>query len=123
MHMLIDAVQSVGRFIKIAAAKVHDKDFLKSLELILHSMIIYDKTYNYYHQFAVWSGKQVFFVTRLKKNAVYTVIEVKRVHYPKKGVAKVLRDEIVELEYHPEDATGKRQMKIFKTLRLRKVCY
>ena len=35
----------------------------------------------------------------------------------------MLRDEIIELEYHPEDATGKRQMKIFKTLRLRKVCY
>ena len=24
-------------------------------------------------------------------------------HYRKKGVAKVLRDEIIELEYHPED--------------------
>jgi len=27
VHMLIDAVQSVGRFIKITAAKVHDKTF------------------------------------------------------------------------------------------------
>jgi len=86
-------------------------------------MIVFDKAYNYYHQFALWSTQQVFFVTRLKTNAVYTVIEVHRKHYRKKGVAKVLRDEIIELEYHPEDATGKRQMKIFKTLRLRKVCY
>ena len=31
--------------------------------------------------------------------------------------------EIIELEYHPEDSTGERQMKVFKTLRLRKVCY
>jgi len=123
VHMLIDAVQSVGRFIKITAAKVHDKNFLKSLELISHSMIVFDKAYNYYHQFAVWSQKQVFFVTRLKKNAVYTVIEVNRVHYRKKGMAKVLRDEIIELEYHPEDSNGGRQMKILKTLRLRKVCY
>jgi hypothetical protein len=29
--MLIDAVQSVGRFIKITAAKVHDKNFLKEI--------------------------------------------------------------------------------------------
>lgn len=123
VHMLIDAVQSVGRFIKITEAKVHDKNFLKSLELISHSMIVFDKAYNYYHQFALWSTQQVFFVTRLKTNAVYTVIEVHSKHYRKKGVAKVLRDEIIELEYHPEDATGKRQMKIFKTLRLRKVCY
>lgn len=123
VHMLIDAVQSVGRFIKITAAKVHDKTFLKSLELISHSMIVFDKAYNYYHQFAVWSQNQVFFVTRLKKNAVYTVIEVNCVHYRKKGKAMVLRDEIIELEYHPEDSNGKRQMKITKTLRLRKVCY
>ena len=38
VHMLIDAVQSVGRFVKITAAKVHDKNFLKSLELIPHSI-------------------------------------------------------------------------------------
>ncbi len=123
VHMLIDAVQSVGRFIKITAAKVHDKNFLKSLELISHSMIVFDKAYNYYHQFALWTKQQVYFVTRLKKNAVYEVIEVKRMHYRKKGKAKVLRDEVVELTYHPEDENGKRQMKVIKKIRLRKVCY
>jgi len=103
VHMLIDAVQSVGRFIKITAAKVHDKNFLKSIELISHSMVVFDKAYNYYHQFALWTQNQVYFVTRIKSNAVYTVIEVKRSHYRKKGQAKVLSDEIIELEYHPED--------------------
>ena len=67
VHMLIDAVQSVGRFIKITAAKVHDKNFLKSLELISHSMIVFDKAYNFYHQFALWTDQQVYFVTRQKK--------------------------------------------------------
>lgn len=123
VHMLIDAVQSVGRFVKITAAKVHDKNFLKSLELISHSMIVFDKAYNYYHQFALWTSQQVYFVTRLKKNAVYEVIEVKRNHYRKRGKAKVLRDEVVELSYHPEDENGKRQMKIIKKIRLRKVRY
>lgn len=75
VHMLIDAVQSVGRFVKITAAKVHDKNFLKSLELISHSMIVFDRAYNYYHQFSLWTNQQVYFVTRLKKNAVYTVVE------------------------------------------------
>jgi adenylate cyclase class IV len=123
VHMLIDAVQSVGRFIKITAAKVHDKNFLKSLELISHSMIVFDKAYNYYHQFALWTNQQVYFVTRLKKNAVYEVIEVSRNHYRKKGQAKVLCDEVIELTYHPEDGNGKRQMNVFKKIRLRKVCY
>jgi len=123
VHMLIDAVQSVGRFVKITAAKVHDKNFLKSLELISHSMVVFDRAYNYYHQFALWTANQVYFVTRLKKNAVYTVIEVKRKYYRKKGQAKVLRDEIIEMEYHPENEDGDRQTNVKKTIRLRKVCY
>jgi len=123
VHMLIDAVQSVGRFIKITEARSHDKNFLKSLELISYSMLVFDKAYNYYHQFALWTQKQVYFVTRLRKNAVYKVVETKRTHYRKKGKAKVLRDEIIELEYHPENENGQRDQKTTRTMRLRKVCY
>jgi len=123
VHMLIDAVQSVGRFIKMTAAKVNDQKFLKSLELISDSMIVFDKAYNYYHQFALWTTQKVYFVTRLKKNAVYTVVEVKREHYRKKGQAKVLRDEIIELEYHPERDDGTKDLKTKLKMTLRKVSY
>jgi len=123
VHMLIDAVQQVGRFIKITEAKVHDKNFLKSLELISHSMVVFDRAYNYYHQFALWTKNKVFFVTRQKSNAVYTVIETKRKHNKKKGVAKVLKEEIIELEYVPEDESGKRQNKKREKVRLRRICY
>ena len=123
VHMLIDAVQSVGRFIKITEAKVHDKNFLKELDLISHSMVVFDRAYNYYHQFALWTQKTVFFVTRLKKNAVYKVIEVLQKHEKEKKKAMVLREEIIELEYYPENEKGKRQMKNKSTLRLKKVCY
>ena len=123
VHMLIDAVQSVGRFIKITEAKVHDKNFLKELDLISYSMVVFDRAYNYYHQFALWTSKSVFFVTRIKKNAVYTVIETFREHEKEKGKAMVLREEIIEIEYSPEDENGKKQTKLKKTLRLKKVCY
>ncbi len=123
VHMLIDAIQSVGRFVKITAAKVHDKNFLKSLELISHSMIVFDKAYNYYHQFALWTKQKVYFVTRIKKNAVYTVIKTHTKGYRKKGMAKVLVDQTIELEYFPEDKMGKRQTKKKKKIRLRKVAY
>ncbi|MBE0675947.1 MAG: IS4 family transposase [Bacteroidales bacterium] len=123
VHMLIDAVQSVGRFIKITAAKVNDQKFLKSLELISHSMIVFDKAYNYYHQFAQWTSNEVYFVTRMKKNAVYEVKEIRRVHYRKKDQAKVLRDEIISLQYHPETDDGKRDTSTTLTLGLRKVSY
>jgi len=123
VHMLIDAVQSVGRFVKITAAKVHDKNFLKELELISHSMVVFDRAYNYYMQFALWTEQQVFFVTRMKKNADYTVLETVQTQEGVPGKAMVLKEEIIELEYHPEDAHGKKIMKQKKTLRLRKVCY
>ena len=123
VHMLIDAVQSVGRFIKITEAKVHDKNFLKELDLISYSMVVFDRAYNYYHQFALWTSKSVFFVTRIKKNAVYTVVETLREHKKEKGKAMVLREEIIEIEYSPEDENGKKQIKQKKQLRLKKVCY
>jgi hypothetical protein len=99
--MLIDAVQSVGRFIKITEAKVHDKNFLKELDLISYSMVVFDRAYNYYHQFALWTTKSVFFVTRIKKNAIYTVIETLREHKKEDGKAMVLREESIEIEYCP----------------------
>jgi len=123
VHMLIDAVQSVGRFIKITEAKVHDKNFLKELELISHSMVVFDRAYNYYHQFALWTSKTVYFVTRIKKNAVYKVIQTLREHKKEKGKAMVLREEIIEIEYTPEDKSGKKLTKEKKKLQLKKVCY
>ncbi|MBI5541574.1 MAG: IS4 family transposase [Bacteroidia bacterium] len=123
VHMLIDAVQSVGRFIKITAAKVHDKNFLKEIELISHSMVVFDRAYNYYHQFAIWTAINVYFVTRLKKNAVYTIIEVLRTENKIQGKAMVLKEEIIEIEYAPEDANGKKQNGKKKKLQLKKVCY
>lgn len=123
VHMLIDAVQSVGRFIKITAAKVHDKNFLKELELISHSMVVFDRAYNYYMQFALWTEQNIYFVTRMKKNAVYKVVETVRMHEGVHNKAMVLKEEIIEFEYHPEDGNGKKITKKKNTLRLRKVSY
>jgi hypothetical protein len=122
VHMLIDAVQSVGRFIKITEAKVHDKNFLKELELMSHSMVVFDRAYNYYQQFALWTVQSVFFVTRIKKNALYTVVDVLQENKKQKGKAMVLREEIIEIEYLPEQEKDKKN-KEKKKLRLKKVCY
>ncbi len=119
VHMLIDAVQSVGRFVKITEAKVHDKNFLKELELVSHSMIVFDKAYNDYLQFARWTQKQIYFVTRIKKNALYTVVKTLREHAAIKGKAMVIREEIIELEYTPEEKKQNEK----QTLQLKKVCY
>lgn len=104
--MFSDILKGVGRFIKVTEAKVHDKNFLKSLDLVKNCMIVFDKAYNYYYQFALWTSNEVYFVTRQKSNAIYIVKQALRKHNRKKGVAKVLREEIIELEYVPEDETA-----------------
>jgi hypothetical protein len=123
VHMLIDAVQSVGRFIKLTAGRVHDHVFLKSLELVPGSMIIFDRGYNDYHQFAHWTEQKVYFVTRLKIKSAWKVREIKKTHDLKKDHAMVLREEIIEFTYHPEKENGKQDIKTDLILQLRKVGY
>jgi len=76
VHMMIDAHSDSAKFVKISEAKSHDKNFLKHLILSAGSMIVFDKAYNHYLQFARWTQELVNFVCRLKDNAVYEVQEV-----------------------------------------------
>jgi len=59
--MLIDAVQQVGRFIQVSKAKMHDKNFLSELSIERNCMIVFDKAYNHYQQFATWTKNGVHF--------------------------------------------------------------
>ena len=115
VHMLIDAVQSVGKFMKIKAAKMHDKNFLRDIQVPEFSMLVFDKAYNYYQQFSDWTDKNIYFVTRQKSNAVYEVLETmyETVLLPKQ--AGVLKEEIIEISF--------KQNKEIKTLKLRRICY
>ena len=73
VHMLIDAVQSVGRFIKLTPAKVHDHSIFKEPGTGPWQHDIFDRGYNDYHQFADWTEQKVYFVTRLKRKSSYEV--------------------------------------------------
>ena len=115
VHMLIDAVQSVGKFIRITAAKVHDKNFLKDIQVPEFSMIVFDKAYNYYYQFAEWTRQNIYFVTRQKSNAVYKVLETISETTLAKKQAGVYKEEIIEVSY--------KQKKEEVTLKLRRVSY
>lgn len=99
VHMLIDAVQSVARFVKITAAKQHDRIFLKSLQLPKHSMVVFDKAYNVYEQFARWTANEIYFVTRQKDNAIYTVAERIQKNILDKGKPGIKKEEVIVIQY------------------------
>lgn len=72
VDMMIDAHSDTPAFVKISCeAKQHDKNFLQSLHLAAHSMIVFDSAYNHFLQLARWTVQQNNFVCCLKKNAVY----------------------------------------------------
>ena len=118
VHMLTDAHADVPKFARISEAKQHDKNFLKYLNLPQGSMIVFDKAYNHYWQFAQWTKEDINFVCRLKDNAIYEVQEVLNETVLPDKQSGVLKEEHIHLKY-AEKKNGKKT----KTLCLRKVTY
>lgn len=115
VHMLIDASQSIAKFVKITEAKMHDKQFMKEIQVPAYSMLVFDKAYNFYRQFAYWTNKNIYFVTRQKTNALYTVLQTLVDTASIKGKAMIYREEIIEVIYT--------ENKEKKKLILKRVCY
>jgi hypothetical protein len=118
VHMLIDALQDVGKFVKVTAAKVHDSKFLNELTLNPFSMVVFDKAYNNYNLFAKWTEKQIWFVTRMKDNAVYEVEQIVSETAIPEEKPGVLKEEKVNLCYKE-----KQKDKEFQKLSLRRITY
>ena len=115
VHMLTDVHADTAIFAKISEAKMHDKRFLQHLNPAKGSMLVFDKAYNYYSQFAEWTEDGVFFVCRLKDNAKAEVQEVlfdKKLNIEESGVFRI---EHIHLKYKKD--------KQEKTLCLRLVYY
>ncbi|MDR2980215.1 MAG: IS4 family transposase [Bacteroidales bacterium] len=118
VHMLTDIHSDSAKFVKISEAKLHDRNFLQHLVLPQGSMIVFDKAYNHYLQFAQWTKEKVDYVCRLKDNAVYEVQEVIFEQELPKDRAGVLKEEHIHLKYSLKKGAKKDQ-----TLCLRKVTY
>lgn len=118
VHMLIDALQDVGKFVKVTAAKVHDSKFLNDLSLNPFSMVVFDKAYNHYKLFAKWTQKQVWFVTRMKDNALFEVVETVSEAILEEKAAGVLKEEHILLSYKES-----KQDKEPRKLLLRRITY
>ena len=93
LHVLLDHDDYMPSFLRISEAKVHDARMLKRLRLNPGSIVTMDMAYNDYRQFGQWTRDGVYFVTRLKSNAKYSVIE--RRTPPQHS--NVLSDEIIRL--------------------------
>lgn len=116
VHTLMDAFSGVADFVRMTSAKLHDKNFLPFLKLEPNSFVVFDKAYNHYLQFAVWTKKKVWFVTRMKENAVYHVTKVITDKTKKKGAKGVIKEQFISLKY--KDGNGEQ-----KRLALRRITF
>ena len=63
------------KYLFITNANEHENSTLKAMQLSKSDTVTFDKGYYNYELFAEFREKGVLFVTRLKENAKYTVIE------------------------------------------------
>ena len=92
-HTLFDLEHSCPEDIKLTEAEVHDVKLLNEMVNEPGITYLYDRAYNDYENFDRQTFNGIYFVTRLKSNAIITVLEEKDVP---EG-SKVLEDKIVTL--------------------------
>jgi Domain of unknown function (DUF4372)/Transposase DDE domain len=74
-HVMLDHDDYMPSFVLITEAKVADVRVARDLRLNPGSIMVVDRAYTDYSLFGRWTEEKVFFVTRLKDNAVYYVIK------------------------------------------------
>ena len=98
VHTLLDAAGDYARYVWITAAKANDASFLKQLpNLPPESCLVFDKAYNNYEHYSLFTERGISFVTRMRTNAVYEVVAKVFKTSPKKNFAMVLREEHIGL--------------------------
>ena len=99
VHTMMDAFSGVAEFVRMTEARVHDRQFLYHLKLQANSFIVFDKAYNLYSQFDKWSKQKIWFVTRMKDNAVYHVNKVLVDKTKKKNARGVIKEQLITVGY------------------------
>ena len=92
-HVLISHSDYMPSFVHISDAKKADVKAARLLDMRPGSIVAMDRAYNDFSLFSKWTDAGVYFVTRLKKDTVYEVVEEREVP---KG-RNILEDRIIRL--------------------------
>ena len=79
MHMTLDLAGQIPSFCVITPGREHDVTVARRQHYEADSILVFDRAYNDYHWFRSLDQSQVFFVTRLKSDASYKVVERRKV--------------------------------------------
>jgi hypothetical protein len=93
LHLLLDHDGYLPSFAIITEGNVSDIKVARQFHFDPGTIVVDDRGYNDYALFGRWTGQGVYFVTRMKDNALYEVIGEREV--PRNS--HVLKDEMIEL--------------------------
>ena len=93
-HTIMKAPTGVPEFIRHTAARVHDHVMLSMVKLPKDSFIAFDRAYIDYAVFEKFTRRRITYVTKMKKNLAYSVLEQR---YDRNlSDARVRRDDLVK---------------------------
>jgi hypothetical protein len=95
-HMLVKADQDVPCFTLITHATKNDKEILNKIKLPAGAIVVFDKGYNSYIQFAQWDKQNITWVTRMIDVAWQEQIALNNIDDKEKN-AGVIADEKIRL--------------------------
>lgn len=93
LHLLLDHDGYLPSFGIISDGKASDVKTAWQFKLEPGTIVVDDRGYNDYELFGHWTARGIYFVTKMKANAVYEVIK----QNPTNLGSDVLKDEIIEL--------------------------
>ena len=96
-HVMIHAAELMPCLLRFTEGIRHDHTFLKHLNLPEGSYLVMDKGYTDYYQYAQWTERGIFFITRMKNNAKFENPE--EVDLPQDKDQEILKDETITVHY------------------------
>jgi hypothetical protein len=93
LHLLLDHEGYLPEFAWITEGKVADVKIAQQLHFAPGTIVVDDRGYTDYALWGRWCSEHVYFVTRMKDNALYEVIGDKKIPHHR----HILKDEQIEL--------------------------
>lgn len=93
LHLLLDHDGYLPTFAVITEGNVPDIKIARQFKFDPGTIVVDDRGYTDYELFGNWTAQNIYFVTRMKENALYRVIKEKRVPQNR----NIINDEVIEL--------------------------
>jgi hypothetical protein len=94
LHLLLDHDGYLPSFAVITEGKTSDLQVARQFHFDSNTIVVDDRGYVDYELYSEWTSQGVYFVTRLKRNAMYTVVHDNPIYWR----SNVIRDETIQLK-------------------------